>query len=253
MKFLLKLIVFGGLVLLLLTIVAWKTPAAWVLDRVDWSGHDISYDRITGTLWQGKAEKVERGGLLLGDIAWDFHTFNELNPLSTTWRVNGVGLDYEMDSFVDVVGRRAHDLRFVQGFFPAGWVDLSKAAPLLFLTGRFNLDLDHASPAGNTANLASGTIRWTDAGLSGLVEESLGTIIVVLHSDGRFTTADIQSEEGAAIRIDGEVKVNNTQYRAALRLTTSEEKQYVMDKLAHLGTVLADGTLELNLSGRMPR
>jgi hypothetical protein len=253
MKFLSRLFIFGGLFLLLLSIVAWKFPASWMLDRVDWSGHGISYDDIDGTLWLGKAEGVEREGLLLGDINWDFQTLNQLSPFSTTWRVYGEGPDHKLHSFVDIVGQNASDLRFVHGYFPAGWVDLSRAVPLLFLTGTFNLDLDHASPALDAANLASGTIRWTDAGLSGLVEESLGTIVVELHSDGRFTIADIQSEENPAIMISGQVRVNNAQYRADVKLKTTEEKQYVVDKLAHLGTLLDDGTLEFSLSGGMPR
>lgn len=253
MKFLTKLFVFSGLVLLLLTIVAWKFPAAWVLDRVDWSGQDISIERIGGTMWLGEAQKVQRRGLLLGDINWDFQTVNQISPLSTTWKVNGTGLDYEMSGFIDMVGRQASDLRLVQGYFPAGWVDLSRAVPLLFLTGQFNLDLDHASPALDASKLASGTIRWTHAGLAGLVDESLGTIVAVLHSDNRFTIADIQSEEGAAIMINGEIRVNKSQYRAKMKIKAVEEKQYVIDKLAHLGTLLDDGTLELNLSGGMPR
>ncbi len=253
MKFLTKLIVFTGLLLLLLGVVTWKFPAGWILDRFNWSAQDISYDRISGTLWQGSAEAVQRRDLLLGNIMWDFQTINQLFPPVTTWKVEGTGLDYKLSFFADIEGREPYRLRLVQGFIPAGWIDLSKVAPLLFLTGRFNIDLDHASPTGDATQLASGTIRWTDAGLSGLVDESLGTILIQLRQENRFTIADIQSEEGAETMISGEVKFNGAQYRTSLVLRTIEEKQYLIEQLAHLGTVRPDGTLELNLSGRLPR
>jgi hypothetical protein len=36
-------------------------------------------------------------------------------------------------------------------------------------------------------------------------------------------------------------------------LQAVEEKQYAIEELAHLGTVLENGSLELTLSGNMPR
>ena len=253
MKFLTKLFAFAGLTILLISVVAWKIPAGWILNNLNWSGQGISFNRISGTLWQGSATQVQRQDLLLGEITWDFQTVNQLFPTMTTWKVEGTGLDYKLSFFADIIGLDPHALRFVQGSIPAGWIDLSKAAPLLFLTGRLNIDLDHASPTGNANDLASGTIRWTDAGLSGLVDESLGTIVIQLRQENRFTVADIQSEEGAETAISGEVKFNDSQYRSALTLRTSAEKQYLIEQLGHLGTVMPDGSLELNLSGRLPR
>jgi hypothetical protein len=111
---------------------------------------------------------------------------------------------------------------------------------------------------GYMGRLASGTIYWRDAGLSGLVEESLGTVIVQLSSERGFTVADIQTDvtEDAPktdIEISGEVKYNSAQYIAKLLLAATEDKQYVIEELSHLGTVLPDGSLELELSGKMPR
>ena len=150
-------------------------------------------------------------------------------------------------------GLRPENLRILQGNIPAGWVDLSQAAPLLFLSGRFDIDLDQASPSRNPASLATGIIRWVDAGLTGLVEEPLGTILIELRREDGFTIADIQTEEPGDTMISGEVKLNGAQYRTALTLTTTEEKQYLVEQLAHLGSVTPDGSLELILSGRLPR
>lgn len=253
MKTLRKLIVFGGLVVLILAAAAWLSPITWIIDETQLSRQDISYSRINGTLWKGRAERVQYEDLILGEVAWDFQTFNQLRPLETTWRFDGKGADYELSLFVDAEGKEATDLRFIQGVIPAGWVDLSRVAPLLMLTGQFHLDLDHASPSGNKSNLASGTVHWTDAGLGGLADEPLGTIIMVLRSDGRSTIADIQSDPEADIRLDGQVKFNNSQYSSDLVLQAVEEKQYVLDQITGLGTRNEDGTLRIERSGRMPR
>ena len=102
MKTLVKLFVLAGVVLLILGVVAWKVPAAWMLNQVNWSGKNIHYARFTGTLWQGGVEQLERKDVMLGDVEWDFMTVNGLAPLATTWRVDGKGLDYELSVFVDI-------------------------------------------------------------------------------------------------------------------------------------------------------
>ena len=253
MKALVKIFVFVGLILLVAGVVAWKTPAAWVMSQVNRPSQDVQYARVTGTLWKGGVEQLVWHDLMLGDVQWGFLTFNDPAKIATTWKVDGKGLDYEMSAFVDFEGQKANGMRFVQGFFPAAWIDLSKVVPLVLLTGRLDLDLDRAALSGYTGRLASGTIRWNDAGLSGLVEESLGSVIIQLSSQGGFTVADIQSEVPAEIMISGDLRFNADQYKTDLVLTAAPEKQYVVQELAHLGTVLPDGSLELTLSGKMPR
>jgi len=253
MRILRKLIVFIGLILLILSVVAWQTPASWIAKFSAFPGKELSYARMTGTFWKGEAEQVEYRDLMLGDVKWDFKTFNQLNPLTTTWVIDAKGIDYNLNMFLDTESRRVHGLRLVQGQIPAGWVDLSKIAPLVFLSGTFNLDLDHASPSRNLSNLATGIIYWTNAGLNGLVEESLGTVTINLRSENRFTIANIQSDPEADLKLDGEVRFNSNQYFTELTLRAAEEKQYVIEQLADLGAINEDGSLDIDQSGRMPR
>ena len=258
MKVLIKLFVFVGLILLIVGVVAWKIPASWVLGQVNWSSKGISYARVAGTLWEGNMEQLRRRDVMLGDVSWDFQTMNNFSPLESTWKVEGTGLDYELGFLLDFEGTRPVMMRYVQGHVPAGWVDLNRAVALLLLTGQFDIDLDSTSMTGYMGRLASGTIYWRNAGLSGLVEESLGTVIVQLSSERGFTVANVQTDvtEDAPktdIEISGVVKYNSAQYIAKLLLAATEDKQYVIEELSHLGTVLPDGSLELELSGKMPR
>jgi len=258
MKTIVKLFVFAGLVLLIVGVVAWKIPASWVLGQVNWASKDIRYARVTGTLWEGKMEQLNRHDLMLGDVNWDFQTINNLSPFETTWKVNGKGLDYEMNFFLDFEGSRAVSMRYVMGSVPAGWLGLTRAVPGLFLTGHFDIDLDTVATTGYPGRLASGTVHWRDAGLSGLVEESLGTVILELSSERGFTIADIQTDQTedapkTEIIISGEVKYNSAQYMTDLLIAATPGKQYVIEQLSHLGTVRPDGSLQLELSGTMPR
>lgn len=253
MRTLRKLIVFGGLILLVLSVVAWQTPASWIAKGMKLSETGTSYKRMTGTFWKGEAEQVTYRDLMLGDLSWDFQTFNQISPLKTTWRIEGKGIDYEMSLFLDAEDREVRDLRLVQGQIPAGWVDLSEVTPLVFLTGQFNLDLDHASPHQNLSNLATGTVWWNDAGLNGVVDESLGTMVIELSHQNRFTVADIRSDPESDLQLDGQVRFNETQYFSELVLVATDKKQYVIELLTDLGTVTEEGSLEINKSGRMPR
>ena len=258
MKTIVKLFVFAGLVLLIAGVIAWKIPASWVLGQVNWSSKDIRYARVTGSLWEGKMEQLDWHDVMLGDVNWDFQTLNDFSPIETTWKIDGKGLDYEMNFFLDFEGSRAVTMRYVTGSVPAGWLGLTRAVPGVFLTGRFDIDLDTAATTGYPGRLASGTVRWPDAGISGLVEESLGTVILELRSERGFTIADIQTDQTedapkTEIIIAGEVKYNSAQYMTDLLITATPGKQYVIEQLSHLGTVLPDGSLQLELSGTMPR
>jgi hypothetical protein len=248
-----KLFVFGGLIFLILAIVAWQTPAAWIAKFSNLPEKGISYGRMTGTFWKGEAFQVKYRDLMLGDMKWDFKTFNQAHPLKTTWAIDAKGIDYNLNMFVDTEGRQAQDLRLVQGQIPAGWVDLSEIAQFVFLTGTFDLDLDHASATGNLSNLAKGTIYWKNAGLSGLVDESMGTVIIEIQGDNRFTSADFTPDPEADLKLDGEIRLNRNQYFTELTLTATEEKQYVIEMLSDLGTINEDGSLDIDKSGRMPR
>ena len=248
-----KLFVFAGLLLLILGVVAWQTPAAWIAKFADLQEKGYSYARMTGTFWKGEAIQVKYRDLMLGDVKWDFKTFNQLRPLKTTWSIDAKGIDYNLNLFLDTEDQQVQDFRMVQGEIPAGWLDLSDIVPLVFLTGTFNLDLDQASPTINLSNLATGMVYWKGAGLGGLVEESLGTVLIELRSDNRFTLATITPDPEADLKLEGEVRINRNQYFTELTLRATREKQYVIDQLAELGTINEDGSLDFDQSGRIPR
>ena len=253
MKFLLKPIIALGVILLVLGGIAWKVPANWIVSRTDLAKHEIKYARSSGTLWNGKAEKVEWRKLLMGDIQWSFMTLNRVSPLYTTWQLKGQGLDYQLSLLADVERTSLRRLRFINGELPAGWVDLSKAIPLLFLGGQLNVNLDFLEFNWGPQGLATGSIQWKDAAFTGLFEENLGDITINIEWADGDTRVYFQSTQVRDIMIEGEASLTARRYDVLLVLHTSENKRYVIEKLAHLGETHPDGSLHISLFGSMRR
>lgn len=253
MRFLLKPTVALGVILLLAGIIAWKAPAEWLVTRASLSQYDIQYARASGTVWNGVARDVRWHKLLLGNIQWDFMALEQISPPFTTWKLEGKGLDYQLSLLADFERESLRRLRFVNGELPAGWVDLSRAVPLLLLDGRLTVNLDYLELKWGSRGLATGFIQWNDAAFTGLFEEQLGDIIINIEWINGVTRVDFQSTQVRNIMIEGEAKLTAHRYDVLLILHATEKKRYVIEKLAKLGKIHPDGSLHIVLSGNMRR
>jgi len=253
MKALIKVFIVLGLILLMAGLVIWRLPASWVVGQINLPIQDIQYSRVTGTIWQGSAEEFTWRELMLGEVSWIFQNLNDWRLPATSWKVNGKGLDYNLSFLAEVEGDSPQRLRFVQGDIPAGWVDLSEVVPLLFLDGRLNVNLTYLELNRRAHGLAEGTIQWNNAAFKGLFDEQLGTIGILVESVDNITHLYIQSHQVRNIMIEGDVSLRPGRYDAMIILHTSEKKRHIIEELAHLGKVGADGSLEISLSGILPR
>jgi hypothetical protein len=253
MKFLLKLIVVLGLILLVAGVIAWQAPAEWLLTRADLPRHDIQYARVSGTVWDGVAHEARWHDLLLGDIQWDFMELNQVSPPFTTWRLEGEGLDYQLSLLADFERDSLRRLHFIQGELPAAWVDLSKVVPLLILDGRLLVNLDYLELKWGNRGLVVGSIEWNDATFTGLFEEKLGDIIINIEWVDGATRVYFHSTQVRNIMLEGEASLTAGRYDALVILHTTEKKRYVIEELANLGEIQADGSLRIERSGKMRR
>ena len=253
MKFLLKSFLVFGIILLLAGTIAWQAPAKWLATRVNLPQKDIQYARVTGKIRNGMAHDVQWHDLLLSDIKWDIKALNQFWPPFTTWLVTGEGPDYNMSALAEFESDSLRRLRFVQGELPAAWVDLSEEVPLLFLGGRLVVNLDYLELKWGSSGLASGSIQWKDAAFTGLFEENLGNIIINIEWVDKATRLYFQSTQVRNIMLEGEASLTARRYNVLLILHTTEKKHYVIEQLAHLGEIQADGSLHIVWSGKMRR
>ena len=253
MKFLLKSIVVLGILLLIAGVMAWQAPAEWLVERAELPRHDIQYSRLSGTAWNGVAHDARWRDLLLGEVRWDFNKLSQVSPPFTTWRLKGSGLDYQLSLLADLERDSLRRLRFVQGEIPAGWVDLSEWVPLLFLDGRLSVNLDYLELKWGPRGLAVGSVQWNDAAFTGLFDEKLGNIIINIEWADGATRVYFHSEQVRNIMLEGEASLTAGRYDVLLIVHTTEKKRYVIEKLADLGEIHADGSLHIELSGKMRR
>ncbi len=253
MRFLLKLMVALGVVLLVTGIIAWKAPADWFAERITQSHRDIQFSGASGTIWDGVVQDVKWRDLLLSDIHWNFMTLSQIYPPFSTWKVEGEGPDYRLSLLADFERESLRRLRFINGEVPAAWVDISKAVPLLFLGGRLDLNLDYLEPGRGARTLTKGSIQWSDAAFTGLLEEKLGDITITIEPVDGVTRAYFHSMQVRNIMIEGEVSITAGRYEALLILHTTDKKRYVIEELADLGEIHTDGSLHITRSGLLRR
>jgi hypothetical protein len=253
MRFLLKLLIALGIVLLVAGIIAWKAPADWFVKRVTLPQHDIQYSGTSGTMWDGVAKDVKWHDLLFDDIRWNFMTLSQIYPPFSTWQLEGKGDDYQLSLLADFEGESLRRLRYINGELPARWVDLSEEVPLLLLGGRLEVNLDYLDPRRGARELTAGSILWNDAAFTGLLEERLGDIAISIEAVNGTTRATFNSRQIRNIVIEGEASLRAGRYDVLVILHTTEKKRYVIELLAHLGEIQADGSLRITRSGKMRR
>ena len=191
--------------------------------------------------------------LLLGDVQWDFVELNQVSPPITSWQITGKGLDYQLSLLAGFERGSLRYLRFIQGELPAGWVDLSKVVPLLFLDGRLLVNFDYLELEWGPRGMAAGTVQWKDAAFTGLFEEKLGDININVEWVNGTTRVYFNSTQVRNIMLEGEANVTANRYNVLLILHTTEKKHYVIEQLAHLGRIQADGSLRIVQSGILRR
>jgi hypothetical protein len=251
MRFLLKLFVTLGVVLLVVGVIAWKAPADWFAKRVTLPQHAIQYSGTSGTMWDGVARDVKWRDFLLGDIRWNFMTLSQIYPPFSTWQLEGKDQDYQWSLLADFEGESLRRLRYINGDLPARWVDLSKEVPLLLLGGRLEINLDYLDLKRGARELTAGTILWNDAALTGLLEERLGDIAISIEAVNGTTRATFNSRQISNIVIEGEASLKAGRYEVLVILHTTEKKRYVIEQLSDLGEIHADGSLHITRSGKV--
>ena len=253
MRFLSRILIVLGAVLLVAGIVAWRAPAEWFVKRAAEPRYEIRYSGTAGTMWDGTALNVRWHERSFGDVQWNFRTLSQAYPPFTTWQLEGKGPDYRLTMLADFGGEFLRRLRYINGELPASWVDLSEQVPLLLLGGRLDINLDFLDPRRGARELTEGSIQWSDASLAGLLEERLGDIAINIETSDGGTHATFNSLQVRNIMIEGEVSLRSGRYEVLLIVHTSDKKRYVIEQLASLGEIHTDGSLYITRAGRIQR
>jgi hypothetical protein len=240
---------------LLLAFALWQAPAHGLLRLVHSGNPGLSWSTAAGSAWNGRAEGVYWNGLALGGVRWRLLGFEGLGDLRTRWAVHGGSAQYSMDGQLTLSGGQLTDIAALRADFPAAWIDLSHAIPLVYLTGTFELDLATVGFSAGYPSHGAGKVHWNDAGLGGLVSEPLGDIGFDIRPPpagaGELLLFDFASLRPADIELAGDGRLQGNEYELRLRLKISPRRPDLLELLGGMGRPDADGNLRLEWRGAL--
>ncbi len=244
-----------GAIALLLLFLAWQVPAGWALKLARSEHSDLSWSAARGSIWRGTADNVYWQGLALGRLEWRMLGLEDLPGLATRWQIQGESPQYRLDGRLVTDGRQLRRVEELQAAIPAAWLDLSHAVPLVYLTGVLHLDLETVSMRNGLPVSGSGAIRWTEAGLGGLVSEPLGDIEFLVRPahdtpDGGILF-EFQSLTAADIRVSGEGGLLGDAYDIRLSLRVAGHRADLRELLGPQGETGRNGEIRLQWQGKL--
>ncbi len=231
-------------------ILIWRAPASLAANWLEKTNHPLQLQMTEGTLWSGRARQSRWQGLALGESTWRFRGIG-LNPLSVKYKITSHSRQFQVSGMVDAgVGGAIHAEQLT-GRMPAAWVDLQSFIPLVFLAGYFEWQLDYLAWPESGIPRAMGTFFWRQAGLTGLARVDLGELAITLADSPGQLTAAISSLEDADVRINGQILSDGRQYTLDAYLQVAAKREDIVDILAPLGTLQADGKIRFNWTGNL--
>lgn len=230
----LALLLFLALVLLLAITLPARLIASWI-------ELPPNVGQIQGYWWSGQAywQQPEQAPM---QVRWQ-------------WRFNRQWRWQADDGTSQLSGHyrpgRVQRLEAVQGQLSLERLDLAAWLPGVRADGWLALDLDTVGWSEQTLTRLAGQVVWEQAGLSGLVETSLGRIGLNLQAESEPPRADIRSLDAAPIRVAGELALDGESYRLDVRLTPDPARLDLARQLGYLAEPDGDGRFHLRLSGRL--
>jgi len=246
-----KWLVSAGLLVLFLILLIWKMPAGWALNQLIQNRSSVQTQDVTGSIWNGTISRLVWRGIDLGKIDWHFNGLEQWSPPRSQWIFQGQHHDYTLGGQISVSDGSRPVLTAVTGSLPAAWVDLSSSLPFVFLTGRFEVDLARLALRDTLPVEADGAVLWTAAGLTGLVNESLGDVAFSVETVDQVIHYRIQSLGQPDIRVDGHGRLSGNIYSLDLLARVVPQRNDIHELLSQMGTLQADGSILFALSGQL--
>jgi general secretion pathway protein N len=245
-----KLLVTTGLVGLFLIVAVTQVPA---YQAYRWFGleRQLQLGGLSGTLWQGRADKMLLRDYPLGSLQWQVHPADLLLlDLVAELEINGPDGTASGELSWPLVDGSTR-LSALQASLPASWLQLVLQEPLLQLQGRLEINMEQLSldVDGYISGL-QGQMSWHQAAVAGDIVTPLGDLMLDWQSDGGTLVGEF-SDSGGPLAMAGRVTIADGQYRVAAKLAARSGNPSLYQALNVLGRPGPDGWLALNINGPM--
>ena len=234
------------LVVVVLVIALATLPAALLVQRVDLP---VPVTQVQGTIWSGQA-RVRPPAQSPLQLSWQWR-----GGVQWQWQLTeamaATGDDATQGIATRLNGRwRAttpQQVAQVRGVVPMSRVDVLNALVVVRPTGHLDVALEHvALPRGQPPRVR-GRMIWEQAGLRGVVRESLGRV-EMQFSDDDAQRAQLRSMEPAVITVEGVIELTASTYDIDLWLSADQNSRLTR-QLAQWGELADDGRVRVALSG----
>ena len=203
----------------------------------------LPLERIEGRVWAGQAVLDWPGQAPValrwrwsGGLTWDWFVEADAIDLHGQWRLNDRSAVNGVEGQVDVQA-----------------LDIAQWLVVTWPQGVLDVDIDYAHWNRPDRLIATGQVTWQQAGLAGLVNESLGDVVVVLkpsEAEVGHTDIQIRSQSGGAVSVSGDVLTNGDRFEAKITLTPDPARPDVARFFQSLGPN-RDGAVVIERSGSL--
>ncbi len=240
----------GILAYLFFLVASLPVPHADRAARIQWSAHLLGQSR--GSIWNGETSQISYSNLALGPAKWQFLPLGlfqgkfeyrvEINNPENTL-IGYIAKDIWFDRFT---------LSDIKGLLLADSLLKLSDQSSISAIGQLELELQELQIAKRQITSAQGEIRWLDAGIEHPIKTELGNIQFILSGDDKSFNSSIKDLDGP-LKVDGELSLlPDGNYRIQGKVKPiNGTNQGLVSLLQSLGRPIADGSIQIDYSGRL--
>ena len=181
-------------------------PASKLLPLLQPQLPGVQFSGISGSLWSGRAQLVQAGGVPLNDVRWHWR------PLALFTGALEVGVEAQLSR----QPLHAHaGLGLFSGAYAADVTGSMAASDLLFLSGmhlaelsgQVDFDLDRVTGLGGGMPAVAGVVSWTPARVLAPLQLDLGKAQLETQIDAGVTHGRLVAS-GGVLGVNGDVTLN---------------------------------------------
>ena len=242
------LIAYGVILYLLFLVISLPANVVWSLAPQQLK-HGVIVSNLQGSAWSASADSIIVNGFELGKSNWT------LNPLLLFVGKLGGHITVhnamsEVQSGFAIQTDQLVELSNLTGEFNAAMLDPA-FRPFTF-AGIIKSDLDTLELQRKARLMATGTLQWNNASISGVQEVALGNVLLNASPEAKGTRFQV-SNEGGLIAISGDIRVaGNGRYTLNLLLSNRDKQRTDINTiLSVLGRLDAQSRVRLNQQGML--
>lgn len=251
MRFVKILAVILALALVVLGIFAWTLPADVAYRHAAKYLGPLVLTGVRGNVWDGHADGASVFGRDLGELDWHARKAPLLQGrVVANLRISGADIDAAGEVALEGDGAMtASDLRFS---VPASLLAPALDIGALKLLGTINGVLAHATLAHAMLRDATGTARWSDAGVSGEAEARFSDILAQFAAQPDGSIAGTVHDDGNGnLEVNGTFSARLDSFDAQAILRARKDDPQIAETLRYVGEPQADGSSKLVVHGQL--